>query len=59
MISLSLPSDICKLVAQLLEISVGSGKGKSNKTKPEPTKEQMHALVEDILKEADFNTVRS
>ncbi|TKY73679.1 DEK protein [Spatholobus suberectus] len=33
------------------------GKGKSNKkAKAEPTKQDMHAVVVDILKEVDFNT---
>ncbi|XP_027332478.1 protein DEK-like isoform X2 [Abrus precatorius] len=33
------------------------GKGKSNKkSKTEPTREDMHAVVVDILKEVDFNT---
>ena len=29
----------------------------SKKAKPEPSKEEMHAVVADILKEVDFNTV--
>lgn len=34
------------------------GKSKSNKkAKAEPTKQDMHAVVVDILKEVDFNTV--
>jgi len=34
------------------------GKSKSNKkAKTEPTKQDMHAVVVDILKEVDFNTV--
>lgn len=34
------------------------GKGKtSKKVKPEPTGEEMHAVVVDILKQVDFNTV--
>lgn len=36
------------------------GKGKTaKKAKAEPTKEEMHAVVASILKEVDFNTVRS
>ena len=35
-----------------------SGKGKSGKkAKAEPSREEMHAVVVDILKEVDFNTV--
>lgn len=34
------------------------GKGKSSKkAKVEPSREDMHAVVVDILKEVDFNTV--
>ena len=34
------------------------GKGKSSKkAKQEPSREDMHAVVVDILKEVDFNTV--
>ena len=34
------------------------GKGKaSKKPKPEPTRDDMHAVIVDILKEVDFNTV--
>lgn len=29
----------------------------SKKAKPEPSKEEMHAVVADILKKVDFNTV--
>lgn len=36
------------------------GKGKtSKKAKSEPTRGEMHAVVVDILKEVDFNTVSS
>jgi protein DEK len=36
------------------------GKGKtSKKAKAEPSREEMHAVVVDILKEVDFNTVSS
>lgn len=48
-----------KLVTYLLQIDVGViGKGKtSKKAKAEPTREEMHAVVVDILKKVDFNTV--
>ena len=37
-----------------------SGKGKTGKkAKPEPSREEMHAVVVDILKQVDFNTVSS
>lgn len=35
-----------------------AGKGKSSKkAKLEPSRDEMHAVVVDILKEVDFNTV--
>lgn len=35
-----------------------AGKGRrSKKAKKEPSREDMHAVVVDILKEVDFNTV--
>jgi len=36
--------------------TVGKSKG-NKKAKTEPTKHDMHAVVVDILKEVDFNTV--
>ena len=36
------------------------GKGKnSKKSKAEPSRKEMHAVIVDILKEVDFNTVRN
>lgn len=37
-------------------MAVGNGTP-SKKAKPEPSKEEMHAVVADILKKVDFNTV--
>lgn len=37
-------------------MAIGKAKG-SRKAKPEPSREEMHAVVVDILKEVDFNTV--
>lgn len=37
-------------------MTVGNGTP-SKKAKPEPSKEEMHVVVADILKKVDFNTV--
>lgn len=37
-------------------MAVGNGTP-SKKAKPEPSKEEMHAVVAEILKKVDFNTV--
>ncbi|KAK3000402.1 hypothetical protein RJ639_021056 [Escallonia herrerae] len=62
---------LMELLAQLLDprnfcgvenfsISVGIGKGEIvKKAKAEPTKEEMNAVVVNILKEVDFNTLSS
>lgn len=47
------------VVTYMLQINCGIiGKRKANKkAKAEPTREEMHAVVVDILKQVDFNTV--
>lgn len=48
----------CIFLEQLSWVPIWVGKGKaSKKAKPEPTKEELHAVVVDILKKVDFNTV--